>query len=234
MAVLIGIVLIAACAWMQWTSGRGRAATHDVDATGFPDPNLFVPQDITIVAGDTVRWTVTGTAPHDVTSDTDAFPASPTLSEGDTFDVTFSTAGEFIYTCTVHSGIGQYPGGMTGKVTVVAAATATATNTSAAPTATRTSGPSSTPTRTPTGTVTAMATATQTPAATVNSPTGTPAALTHADGAPVAGDARSGITGPQTGGGPAGGSRRGRLAAALGIAGLSLIASSIALPKRRT
>jgi plastocyanin len=223
MAAVIGIVLIAAGGLLHWTAGGGVAATHDVDATGFPDPNLFVPQDITIVVGDTVRWTVTGTAPHDVTSDTDAFTASPTLSEGETFDVTFSTAGEFIYTCTIHSAIGQYPGGMTGKV-IVQAASATATNTTTAPTATRTTAPSSTPSRTPTGTVTIVPSAT--PIATSTPVLATP--FVEAVATQPAGGAAADIVAPNTGAGQTT-DAPGASAIMLIASGLTLVAAAAAL-----
>jgi plastocyanin len=239
--LVAGVALLASAAGMHVVAEPGGAAIVEVDAAS--NPNLFVPQDVTIAVGDTVRWTAVDNVPHDVTSDTvepddGEFASSGTFDASDPpYEVQFNTAGTYVYYCTIHASEGQYPGGMTGKVIVQAAPTATATNTSTAPTATRTSGPSSTPTRTPTrtqtGTVTAVPTATVTPVSPTLLPA-TPGVPTPTGGTPTVGDARAGITGPRTGTGATRDGGPQNAAAALAVAGVVLIFVSFALSRRRT
>lgn len=85
----------------------------------------FSPQNLTIVAGDTVRWTwassghtVTsgtgGVADNKFCSPTDTSCATaPTTNSGGTYSHTFTTAGSFPYFCRPHAGAG-----MTGTITV--------------------------------------------------------------------------------------------------------------------
>ena len=73
--------------------------------------DFFSPTNLTISAGQTVRWTNQGGEPHTVTSNPgpekcaptsgEAF-ASPTMNSGATFDHTFNSAGTFAYHCEVH------------------------------------------------------------------------------------------------------------------------------------
>lgn len=74
--------------------------------------------DITVQAGDTVKWTNNGNNPHTVTSGTDssapgALFDSGNLSRGDNFSFRFTNPGEYRYFCRVHGG-----GTMSGTVTV--------------------------------------------------------------------------------------------------------------------
>ena len=79
--------------------------------------NAFMPSSLTIAPGDTVRWVnAAGGAPHDVTSNTNAWTASATATSF-TSEVTFNDSGSFNYRCTIHSL-------MTGIVTVETAAAA--------------------------------------------------------------------------------------------------------------
>ena len=71
-------------------------------------PATFKPEDVTIKAGETVRWKWGGGVQHDVKGE--GFD-SGVKSKG-TFDHTFDTAGEYPYKCTVH------PTTMKGTVTV--------------------------------------------------------------------------------------------------------------------
>jgi len=83
--------------------------------------NFFSPNDLTIKAGDTVRWmNAAGGHPHDVTADDFSF-ASTTASSF-TFDRVFNTAGEVLYHCTVHSSPGKdRNSNMNGRIVVQAA-----------------------------------------------------------------------------------------------------------------
>ncbi len=113
-ALMIGITLTL-------TAGV-RAELHHV-AVG-DGGNFFVPDDITIQVGDTVRWTwLSGL--HDTTSaagQAESWASNTTSVVGTTFDHTFTNVGDFGYYCTVHgfdNGDGT-GGGMAGVVRVQA------------------------------------------------------------------------------------------------------------------
>jgi len=86
------------------TAPAGGAAVAIVDYG-------FNAADITVKAGTTVTWTNTGQRGHTVTSTDSGFTSSGTLSSGNTYAVTFGTAGSFSYVCAIH-------GSMKGTVTV--------------------------------------------------------------------------------------------------------------------
>ena len=92
------------------------AQTWDVSTEDF----FFQPADLTISAGDTVRWTNTTFTPHTATSGsncihntTDVVWDSGTLSNGQSFSFTFNEAGVHPYFCGFHCSIG-----MTGTIMV--------------------------------------------------------------------------------------------------------------------
>ena len=62
----------------------------------------FTPASLTVKVGTTVVWTNTSDAPHTVTSDTGAFVTPSSLSQGQTYSFTFTTAGTFPYHCAIH------------------------------------------------------------------------------------------------------------------------------------
>lgn len=74
-------------------------ATHDVSIND--DPH-FVPKTVSILAGDTVRWTNHGRQRHTATSDTGIW-SCPTLEPGQSHSVAFSKAGDHWYHCSFHS-----------------------------------------------------------------------------------------------------------------------------------
>lgn len=83
--------------------------THVVQVTDF----AFTPRDITIQAGDTVRWeNAPGGAPHNVIAENLAFASGPTASSW-TYEFTFNTGGDYPYYCQPHRN-----DGMVGSVTV--------------------------------------------------------------------------------------------------------------------
>jgi plastocyanin len=91
------------------------AAVQDIQAAEVgPTDNRFVPADVTVAAGDTVRWRFEGTqAAHNVrassanwTMDSDIAVAGPPVS------FTFATPGTYTFECELHSGT------MKGTVTV--------------------------------------------------------------------------------------------------------------------
>jgi uncharacterized protein (TIGR03118 family) len=107
--------------WLVLSVGASsaRAATTHVDMIDFG----FSPQNVTIVVGDTVTWTNTGSFTHTTTSGTttggvrhpDGLWDSGSVLPGQTYSRVFTQAGTFPYYCTPH-----YTS-MTGTVTVKAA-----------------------------------------------------------------------------------------------------------------
>jgi len=93
------------------------AVTHNVTVENF----RFSPNDLTIQAGDTVRWSnVEGF--HDVTEDNFSW-ASEMGEAGWVYQRVFTAAGEVLYHCTVHSGPGQpIQTSMNGRIAVEAPA----------------------------------------------------------------------------------------------------------------
>jgi plastocyanin len=85
---------------LSCASAAAAAAVHDVMVGN----NFFSPNDLTIMAGDTVRWT-NHAGVHDVTAD-DFSWGSPT-SNSFVYSHTFNSSGDVFYHCTVHSSPGQ-------------------------------------------------------------------------------------------------------------------------------
>ncbi len=61
----------------------------------------FAPPQMTVLAGDTVRWTNESVRVHTVTAVDGSF-ASARLVNGDMFEHTFPTTGSYAYYCTLH------------------------------------------------------------------------------------------------------------------------------------
>jgi plastocyanin len=92
---------------------------HDVSM----QDNIFVPADITIKVGDTVRWTNNGSLNHTAQDDDDTifnsnseYPLPTGMEPGDMFEFTFNSEAEIGYFCIFHGGPGGI--GMAGSITV--------------------------------------------------------------------------------------------------------------------
>lgn len=87
----LGVVLLPAA--------PAEAASHAVMIHNY----AYSPASLSIAQGDTVTWTNMDTAEHDVvvTSGPVSF-RSPMLSKGERWSYTFTTAGNYSYTCSVH------------------------------------------------------------------------------------------------------------------------------------
>jgi plastocyanin len=105
---LVGVVVLAlsslAIAFAPLEQLRG--ATVEVNIQN----SAFVPQNLTVPLGTTVRWTNRDGLAHTVTSTAGVFD-SGNMSRGATFTHTFNALGEFSYICAIHPA-------MTGKITV--------------------------------------------------------------------------------------------------------------------
>ena len=67
----------------------------------------FMPRDVTVQRGGTVRWTNEESVPHDVTKKSGpghGFKSGRPggMNKGDTFEQSFTTPGKIDYLCTVH------------------------------------------------------------------------------------------------------------------------------------
>ena len=80
--------------------------THAIQVVDF----AFAPAGLTVTVGDTVMWTNMDAIAHTTTSTTGAFD-SGTLDQGESFSLTFTSAGTFDYLCTPHPS-------MTGRIVV--------------------------------------------------------------------------------------------------------------------
>ena len=89
--LMLGVVLLP--------TAPAEAASHAVMIHNY----AYSPASLSIAQGDTVTWTNMDTAEHDVvvTSGPVSF-RSPMLSKGESWSYTFTTAGSYGYTCSVH------------------------------------------------------------------------------------------------------------------------------------
>jgi LPXTG-motif cell wall-anchored protein len=149
MLPLLAVIALAAI-WL--TSSPITEAQSQQAAVSVGD-NFFEPQTLTITAGTTVVWTVVGSRPHTVTSDTGAFnsgsDSSQYLRTGGVFQATFASPGTYPYYCVLHGGPGG--AGMSGRIVVQAAQqpTSTPTGTAAATGTPRATSPTPSPGRAP-------------------------------------------------------------------------------------
>ncbi len=84
---------------MEMGSGM-TMETNQVSFKGF----AVVQKSIKVKKGTTVTWTNEDGAKHDVTPDTESadFKASELFGKGETYSVTFNTAGTYSYYCSPH------------------------------------------------------------------------------------------------------------------------------------
>jgi len=101
--LLVGMGALPLAAGLATTAS---AATHEVRIQGF----AFSPRNLTIAAGDTVRFTNSESAAHTATSASAGLDTG-VLGRGESAELTFDTAGTFNYVCRFHSS-------MRGSITV--------------------------------------------------------------------------------------------------------------------
>lgn len=96
----------------QNNSSPGNTSDSAVKTDKVAIQNMaFGPAVISVKKGTKVTWTNQDSTSHTVTSDSGTTMNSQSLSNGDTYSVTFDTVGTFTYHCKFHSN-------MTGTVTV--------------------------------------------------------------------------------------------------------------------
>lgn len=107
-ALLLFVVLAFAVA----APAHALAANVTITVAG------FIPSAVTIDQGDSVTWTNTDTASHQITSDKGGF-SSPIMRTGESYSFTFKSTGTFAYT----DALGEKNRKLRGSVTVKAAPT---------------------------------------------------------------------------------------------------------------
>ena len=106
-------LLVAASFFL--TANSAMAATFEVKMGSDTGMLQFVPADLTIKTGDTVKWINNKTAPHNAVFEVEGVKSHKQLvfSPGESYETTFSEAGEYSYYCEPHRGAG-----MVGKIVV--------------------------------------------------------------------------------------------------------------------
>jgi plastocyanin len=66
--------------------------------------NAYSPSPVTVTVGSTVTFVNNDVASHDARADSGGF-ATPILPPGGSANVTMSTAGSFVYHCSIHPGM---------------------------------------------------------------------------------------------------------------------------------
>ena len=91
--------LLMALVVVVWPVSEASAATHPITIKNY----AYGSGSMTISQGDTVTWTNADSAPHDVTVTSGPVKfRSPMLTKGKSWSYTFSRAGTYSYTCSVH------------------------------------------------------------------------------------------------------------------------------------
>lgn len=88
---------VTAAAPLAALSTRAQAASHQVMIQNF----AFVPENLTVAAGDTITWINMDGAPHTATGDGGTFDTGR-LNRGESASITVSSAGQLSYFCTFH------------------------------------------------------------------------------------------------------------------------------------
>jgi plastocyanin len=108
-AILAGVLQLAWSAPFAAAAEPVAAAETVVKIDNF----TFVPQRVTVKAGETVTWVNQDDIPHAIAATGKEF-RSKVLDTDDKFSFTFTTAGSFVYFCSLHPH-------MTGTIVVEAA-----------------------------------------------------------------------------------------------------------------
>jgi plastocyanin len=93
------IFFIAAAILIGGFVAPAGAAEHLVDQRDL----AFVPGEITIAAGDTIKFTNNDRTTHHVwTKDNGVNISSPALKPGESYTVTLAKAGTYVFKCHIH------------------------------------------------------------------------------------------------------------------------------------
>jgi plastocyanin len=107
--VMIFSFAISSCKKDNTSTSSNNNKTLSANEVSIKDM-AFSPSSLTVSAGTTVKFTNNDGVTHTVTSNTSVFD-SGSLSAGNTYSFTFSTAGTYPYYCKIHTS-------MTGTIVV--------------------------------------------------------------------------------------------------------------------
>lgn len=96
-ALIIAAVFVAGCT-QQTPVTVSQNGTNSVAIQNF----AFSPASLTVKTGEAVVWTNEDSAAHTIVSDTGNEINSLSLSTGQSYSHTFSTAGTYAYHCSIH------------------------------------------------------------------------------------------------------------------------------------
>lgn len=105
---VLSLVFIAGCKTSDELDPDNNNPSNGTNMVDVLDSS-FSPSTITVSVGTTVTWTHKGNAVHTVTSGTrgnaNGVFNSGDMTNGNTFQFTFNTAGTFDYHCIYHNGM---------------------------------------------------------------------------------------------------------------------------------
>jgi plastocyanin len=114
LSLLISAVVLVVASFF-FNVNPAAAAEYEVKMGSDNGMLKFVPETITVKAGDTVKWVNNKMSPHNVVFNDDGEKSHKQLvfSPGESYATTFNEPGEYAYYCEPHRGAG-----MVGKVVV--------------------------------------------------------------------------------------------------------------------
>ena len=111
------ILLPLALLVLFFTTSAFSQTLHNIELTSIP--HTFVPSMLTIVVGDTVRWTNVSQGFHNVVADDNSFTSGPPSTSLWVYEFVFTTVSVNPFYCVTHGGPGGV--GMSGVITVESA-----------------------------------------------------------------------------------------------------------------
>ncbi|MEJ2306489.1 MAG: plastocyanin/azurin family copper-binding protein [candidate division WOR-3 bacterium] len=102
-----GKLLLIILVFLLFSINSSYAVTHEISMI----ENVFVPETLSVVTGDTVVWVNNGIVAHTATSGTSCNPDglwdSGLVSPGDSFSFAFDSAADYSYFCIPHCNLGM-------------------------------------------------------------------------------------------------------------------------------
>lgn len=105
----LAVLALAACASSKSggspTGSPATTATHATSIAIVDDAatvGAYQPKTTTVSVGTEVTWTNKSSQPHTVTFKDSSVSSSQTFNAGQDFRATFTKAGRFAYSCTIH------------------------------------------------------------------------------------------------------------------------------------
>ena len=102
----VGLAVLPACGGADASSGASAAGTPTPGAVVVAMRGLeFVPSDVSVRAGQTVRWVNESDMRHDAVAESGAEFRSPLFGRGESYEARLEQPGIVRYVCTIHPGM---------------------------------------------------------------------------------------------------------------------------------